>query len=386
MKPESKPLVSLYILQGLTKGLSTSYFVLLPVFYAKKLIGSAAIGYIGAAFIAALIIGAVAVARSLHSLSTRTLLRLAAAIAVIAGCVLFAGAWLKLTSVLVLAYAIMGLAMGLAMSAIGAMSASLTVRGERFRVMAKLWMLVDIIRIVSPVLIAGMVIVGGAPGAVALITGLSVLYFTFTSRLPNVQVKNQDVQPGHDLRLRRNKAFGFTLAVEFLDSFASSQLFVYLPLLLLSKGYSLEKSLLLQTFVFAGYFCGRWLVGIFAERYSGIRAIAYAEIGMAASIVSLLAVRPLWALYLFSFVFGIFARGTSPAINALAFDALRQDQTKRGSALVVVAGDSGSALGQLLFGLLIAWFSVKTPFVLAIAVAAVVAAACLVQPSPRRAR
>ena len=380
MKLEAKPLATLYILQALTKGLSTSYFVLLPVFYAKKLIGSAAIGYIGAAFIVALIIGAVAVARRLHSLSTGVLFRLAAAMAVVAGCVLLAGTSLKLTGLLTVAYVVMGLAMGLAMSAIGALSASLTVKGERFRTMAKLWMLVDVIRIVAPILIAGMVIVGGAPGAVAAITFLAVLYFVFTSHLPRVQLKDQTVPQAHRLRLRRNRAFSFTLAVEFLDSFASSQLFVYLPLLLLSKGYSLEKSLLLQTFVFSGYFCGRWLVGLFAERYSGIRAVAYAEVGMAASIIALLLVKPLWALYAFSFIFGIFARGTSPAISALAFDTLHENQTKRGSALIVVAGDSGSALGQLFFGLLIAWFSVKTPFVLAVVVAGVVAAACLARP------
>ncbi len=380
MKPEAKPLFDLYVLQALTKGLSTSYFVLLPVFYAKRLIGSAAIGYIGAGFIVALIIGAVAVARRLHSLSTGLLLRLAAGLAVVAGCILFGGSSLKLLPLLVLAYAVMGLAAGLAMSAIGALSASLTVKGERFRTMAKLWMLVDIIRITAPVAIAGMVIVSGAPGAVAAITLLAVLYFVFTSRLPRTPLKSQAAGGISSLRLRHDKAFRFTLVVEFLDSFASSQLFVYLPLLLLSKGYSLEKSLLLQTFVFAGYFCGRWLVGLFAERYSGLRAVAYAEVGMAASILALLAARQLWAFYAFSFVFGIFARGTSPAINALALDNLNESQTKRGSALIVVAGDSGSALGQLFFGLLIAWFSVRTPFALAVAVALVVALACLARP------
>ena len=120
------------------------------------------------------------------------------------------------------------------------------------------------------------------------------------------------------------------LLLEFLDSFSSSQLFVFLPLIFLDKGYSLQNSLLLQSFIFLGYINGRWLVIFLAQRFSGLKAIAYAEIGMIVSILLILIVSLIGFLYLLSFFLGVFARGTSPAIKALAFDELDERQMKKG--------------------------------------------------------
>lgn len=122
---------------------------------------------------------------------------------------------------------------------------------------------------------------------------------------------------------------------------------------------------------------GRWLVSALAGRFSGLKAVGLAESGMVISIILLLLVEPLWALYALSFTLGIFARGTSPAIKSLAYDALDDSQMKQGSALHVVAGDSGSALGQLTFGLLVAAYGAKMPFIVAASVASIAAILCL---------
>jgi predicted MFS family arabinose efflux permease len=378
-----KPFLNLYMLQALAKGLSTAYFILLAVFYAKKLLTAAEIGYIGAFFIVLLIIGAVVVARWLHNLRTKSLLLMAATAELIASLLLLTGSISRQIILVSFAYGAMGLATGVAMSAIGALSASLTVKGERFKVFAKLWMLVDVVRIVLPVLITGLVIISGAPAAVGLILGATAILLLLACSLPSLEIKEQPRTTVMSYRpaIHSNKAFSVMLLIEFLDSFASSQLFVYLPLLLLAKGYTLSSSLLLQTFVFSGYFCGRWLIGNIAERYTGQKAIAFAETGMMLSIILLLVTKQLWLLYSMSFIFGIFARGTSPTIHALAFDTLTDDQVKQGSALHIIAGDSGSAIGQLLFGLLIAWFSARAPFIVAAIGDGLIVIICLVKGS-----
>ena len=122
---------------------------------------------------------------------------------------------------------------------------------------------------------------------------------------------------------------------------------------------------------------GRWLVGMLAQRSSGLRAVGLAEAGLVVSILLLLFVEPLWALYALSFVLGVFARGTSPAIKSLAFDNLDDSQMKQGSALHVIVGDGGSAIGQLAFGLLVAGYGAEMPFVVAGSIAAIIAVLCL---------
>lgn len=377
MESNRKSLTSLYVMQALAKGFSVFYFVMLPVFYAEKLITSKEIGYIGALFIGLLIIGALVVARWLHGLETRTLLLLASFVSIFASIILMTGSINDNLALITVSFGVMGLAVGTAMSGVNVVAASLTKRGDRYKSLAKLGMLTDIVRIVFPIVVAGAVVAGASNAAIGLIIIASIVFLLFSRSLPRSLHSKSGVTATAAESVRRNKPFQFVLSLEFLDSFSSSQLFVFLPLVLLAKGYSLENSLILQSFIFLGYLSGRWLVGFLAKRYSGAKAIAYAEIGMVASIVFILVVKQLWLLYLLSFMLGICARGTSPAIKALAFDSLSDEQMKKGSAMHVVAGDSGSAIGQLLFGLLIAWYGVNTPFIVAAVVAAFIALACL---------
>ncbi len=377
MESNKKSLTSLYVMQALAKGFSVFYFVMLPVFYAEKLITSKEIGYIGALFIGLLIIGALVVARWLHGLETRTLLLLASFVSIFASIILMTGSINDNLALITVSFGVMGLAVGTAMSGVNVVAASLTKRGDRYKSLAKLGMLTDVVRIVFPIVVAGAVVVGASNAAIGLIIIASIVFLLFSRSLPRSLHSKSGVTATAAESVRRNKPFQFVLSLEFLDSFSSSQLFVFLPLVLLAKGYSLENSLILQSFIFLGYLSGRWLVGFLAKRYSGAKAIAYAEIGMVASIVFILVVKQLWLLYLLSFMLGICARGTSPAIKALAFDSLSDEQMKKGSAMHVVAGDSGSAIGQLLFGLLIAWYGVNTPFIVAAVVAAFIALACL---------
>jgi predicted MFS family arabinose efflux permease len=279
-----------------------------------------------------------------------------------------------------LAYGVMGLAVGTAMSGVNAFAAQVTTRGDRYKSLAKLGMLTDVIRIVFPLIVSTAVIFGSVTMAIIVILISTFFFLLFSSTLPHFHNDEENLSDQIAASIRNNKNFLYVLGLEFLDSFSSSQLFVFLPLIFLAKGFSLESSLLLQSCIFLGYLCGRWLVSFLAKRHSGIKAVAYAEIGMVISIIFLLITNNIFVLYLLSFALGIFARGTSPAIKALAFDTLHESQVKKGSAIHVVAGDSGSALGQLLFGFLVSWYGVNSPFIAAAAVAAFIAIICLIKP------
>jgi MFS family permease len=351
----------------------------MPVFYAEKLIEAQEMGMIGALAIAMVIIGALVVARWLHHLSTRHLLMLGGGLAVLAAGLLLLGVIGDNLPLIVGAYVFLGLMSGLSMSGANAVSADVTSRGNRFGQLAKQSMVVDIIRITFPLAVTGLVILWGPVGGAALAVFSALLLCLVASGLPRVaKAPVAALEGGLKWGLLRNRKFRRILLIESLDSLASSELFVFLPLVLLAKGYDIGSSLLLQSFLFLGYLSGRWFVGRLARRYSGFRAVGYAEVGMVVSIVLLLSVSQLWLLYLLSFALGIFARGTSPAIKALAFDSVDDHQAKQASAIYVVAGDTGSASAQLSFGFLVAWLGANAPFILAATVAGSVAVLCLI--------
>lgn len=365
----------LYVLTALAKGFPVFCSVLLPVLYAQHLIDARVLGYIGALFITFTIVGAIIVAKRLHNLDTRRLLQLAALGTIGASTVLYLAMISHSIALLTIAYALMGVAAGAALSGVNALAANLTTRGNRFKVIARLSMVADIVRVVFSLAVSGLVLLGAAWAAAILIivSGFVFLFYASRQKITNLQSSTKISLK----TIRQNKPFKFILSLEFLDSFSSSQLFVFLPLLFLAKGYSLQNSIVLQAITFLGYMGGRWLVGVLAQRSSGLQAVGLAEAGLVVSILLLLLVEPLWALYILSFALGVFARGTSPAIKSLAFDSLDDSQMKQGSALHVIVGDGGSALGQLSFGLLVASFDANAPFIVAGSVATVITVLCL---------
>jgi MFS family permease len=362
----------------------TLYLVLLPVFYAAHIISSKQIGYIGALFIAFMMLGAVTVVRWLHALETRKMLLGTAFVSMAACTLLLLGSRSSVLPLIIISYCLMGAASGTALSGLHVLSANYTKRGNRFIALAKLGTLGDVLRITFPLLISAAFAFGARTGAVTLVLAISVLFFVLCLGLPKVESKvpMPDVLPPS--KLRSNRAFRFIMGVEFADSLSSAQLYVFLPLLFLAKGYSLSDGLLLQSFIFLGYLGGRWLVGYLAARLSGIRSIGYAELGMVVSIVVLLFATQLWLLYVVSFVLGIFVRGTAPTIKGVVLDTLDDNQMKRGSAVYTVVGDAGGALGQLIFGFLVAWYGPKSPFVVAAIIVAITGLACFTWPSKRK--
>ncbi|MGB4768467.1 MAG: MFS transporter [Candidatus Saccharimonas sp.] len=374
MKQYAKRSFDLYVLTALSKGFPVFCSVLLPVLYAERLINAQAVGYIGATFIVSTILGALLVARWLHKLTTRRVLQAAALGILLGSSIIFAALSIQNIAALILAYGVMGVASGTALSGVNAVTASMTTRGNRFKMIAKLSMIADSIRVAFALIVAGLVAVGAMKLAIALIALFAIIFLFYASCQDSA--KTSDAPRITAQTIKHNRPFKFFLSIEFLDSFCSSQLFVFLPLLFLAKGYTLENSILLQAFTFLGYMSGRWLVGVLAHRLSGLRAVAIAEIGLVVSILLILLAQSLWALYILTFALGLFARGTSPAIKSLAFDALEDNQTKQGSALHVIVGDGGSAAGQFVFGLLVAFYGEKSPFIVAMCVASIIAILC----------
>ncbi len=342
---------------------------MLTVFYSRGFINEQGVGMLGALPIVLIIFGALIVAHSLHRFAIRSTMLFASSILVLGYINMVVAVNTDSIMALYGAYALSGLALGVLGSNINAFSAASTTKGRRYGVLSRIAMLSDIVRIALPAAVAFLVSRYSLIMAVhifAIMTGL--VFLLALSLSSNVHQYNHD-SVRKKQALRTNVQYRFLLLIELLDSLSSSQLVVYLPLLFLAKGFSLEDSLLLQASVFAGYLVGRWFIGRIAAKRSGLLAVSMAEILMICIIGGLLIFNQIIILYVLSFLLGVGARGTSPVLKAMVFDSLESDHVKRGTALYMAIGDGGSALGQLAFGLLIAWLGVQAPFVAAAAVA-----------------
>ncbi len=366
------------LVSSLSKGVMVLYSLLLPILYAEGKISAADIGFIGALLIVGVFAGAIGVTTVLHRVRKLTLLIVSVLLSISAGVLVLLSPVIVL---LLIAYPILGLADGILISTINAVTADLTTQGKRYGALASISMLTDFVRIILPICAAALYVVMGISGylylpfAVLVVLSTSIFLLTRTHAVDGeVSDESEDIPQES---IRHNRPFLFVMLIEFLDSFASSQLYVFLPVLFLAKGFTIENALVMQSIIFAGYLVGRWVISLLAVRLSGYTAVAIAEIGMVVSIGLLLITPSSALLYVLCFLLGIFTRGTSPAIKAMAFDYLTPSQMRRGSAVHVISGDSGSAIAQLLFGLLLAWVGVTAPFVAAIICGLIVVILCV---------
>lgn len=372
------PIVYIAILTSLLTGLF--YMLFLPILYTADIITAKQLGYIGSLLIIGLLTGAILVTYKLHTHHKKALLWLVFALRLVGTACLF---WYHSVGMLVLGYVLVGIGIGIGVSTFNALSVEFTSRGNRYGALAKISMLGDVIRVTYP-LVAGAVYAATSITGIVVFGVVMVLVFGWFLRrfLAHYSIDEQKVLPdtgadsGKKFLFLKNRSFMFIILLEFLDSLASSNLFVFLPTLLIMKNFTIQNALVFQSIVFLGYFCGRWIVGKFAKRFDGFRAVGVAEAGMAVMIVLLLITPASLVLYLYCFLLGICVRGTSPVLKALSFDQLDSSQVRQGGAMHVIGGDSGSAVGQFLFGMLLAWFGVTAPFVASAVCATLVAIAC----------
>ncbi len=379
-QPDTKTLFYISILQALLKGFSVFYLLLLPILFAIHTITAKQLGYVGALLIVGVLAGAFFVSYKLHAKQKTHLLKTSLLLLFSGTFLLF---WEQNIFLLTTAYIFIGLATGIGMPTVNALIAQSTTKGKRYKILGNMAMLMDVSRIIYP-LIAGIIYAttnfrGLVIFILIAVISFSIFIFLFihSHRIgnePDSPTSNDTVstQP-----IRKNKPFVFIMALEFLDSFASAQLFVFLPTLLIFRNFTIENALIMQSVVFGGYLSGRWLVSWLAQRLNGALAVGIAESGMVITIILLIVTPTSTIIYALCFLLGIFSRGTSPVIKAMGFDQLEPSQIRRGSAIHVLSGDSGGAIGQLVFGILLAWFGATAPFIASATCATIIALACL---------
>lgn len=135
----------------------------------------------------------------------------------------------------------------------------------------------------------------------------------------NVLEKSKDLKISE---LLKNKRFLLSAASGTLDVFASFPLFIFLPFLLLEKGFSTEILGALVSVFFIGNLLGKTVLGRAIDKYGHIKVFVAAEILMAVFITLLALSSSLVFIILFSVILGILTKGTVPVIQTMVSDAV----------------------------------------------------------------
>ncbi|MEI6532957.1 MAG: MFS transporter [Candidatus Roizmanbacteria bacterium] len=229
----------------------------------------------------------------------------------------------------------------------------------------------------------GRIVLTGLTSTFAVVLGISItarLYgllvligltlFIILFKEISVSKKDTSITLFHTSSYIKNSNFMFVVFAGILDSFASSSLYIFIPLLLIQKGININTSGFLTALLFGGYMSGRVFLGKLSDTFSPQKVLIFAEIGMALLIVFFMFTNNVYVICCVMFLLGVFTRGTSPVLKALAVDSLHHNQSiEKGVGLYQFSGRVSTALSRSVFGYSAGTFGIMSVFIISSLVA-----------------
>ncbi len=161
-----------------------------------------------------------------------------------------------------------------------------------------------------------------------------------------VNIPHKDTHSVSYLKLMKSPKYLLSLAAGVLDSFSSSSIFIFLPLLLVQKNINIASTGFFTALFFGGYFAGRLVLGRLGDRHGRSGVLIVAEVVMGIMMVSLVLTNSYLLLVTNIFLLGVFTRGTVPLIKAMVADGLKDSEFESGYGLYSSAMRTSNALSR----------------------------------------
>lgn len=184
---------------------------------------------------------------------------------------------------------------------------------------------------------------------------------------PSLPPKDDRADDVEGWGIKHRRGFYSLGAIIVLDSATRVGFLVFVSFLMIEKGVATEwaASAVLAT-VFGGM-CGKYAVGLIAERIGVALSIMLTEIATAALIVVVIIVPSIYAFAVLPFV-GVFLNGTSTAIYGTVPDLIEGKKHSRAYGLIYTLGSAAGLIAPLVFGLLADHSGVTTTMIVVAAV------------------
>ena len=202
-------------------------------------------------------------------------------------------------------------------------------------------------------------------GVVAIIIAISTFIFLRLANAGerlNLPAKQDLADSVKGWGIKHRRGFYTLGVITALDSSARYSFLTFVAFLMIEKGVAAEwaASAVLAT-VFGGM-CGKYAVGLMAEKFGVALSIMLTEIATAGLIVLVIIVPSVTAFFLLPLL-GVFLNGTSSAIYGTVPDLIEDEKHSRAYGLIYTLASACGFLTPLLYGLLADYSSVATTLV-----------------------
>ncbi len=204
------------------------------------------------------------------------------------------------------------------------------------------------------------------------VAGLGLLVYLFRWILPLkehiVHVKTEQSKTSYKEWLRelpfffRQKKLLLVIAAGMIDNLASNPIFVFLPFLLLARGFSTEMLGIFIAAFFVGSLAGKFFFGRGVDVFGSRKVFIGAEILMAITLLILTVSYNFFLLLGISLLLGAFTRGTLPVISTLFAKVVDEDHYEKVFAISETMAGIGITIAPIVAGIIADKFGVVAFF------------------------
>ena len=186
-----------------------------------------------------------------------------------------------------------------------------------------------------------------------IVAGIAFIFLT----LANTD-ERQDPLSKHDIKdtvkswgIKHQRGFYTLGTIAALDSSTRSGFLTFVAFLMIEKGVVTELAATAVLATVFGGMCGKYAVGLIAEKIGIARTIMLTEIATAGLIILVILLPSVAAFFLLPLL-GVFLNGTSSAIYGSVADFIEGEKHSRAYALIYTLGSACGLFAPLLYGLL----------------------------------
>ena len=204
-------------------------------------------------------------------------------------------------------------------------------------------------------------------GLIAMILAGLVLFFLKRgqeniSSLENAKLHEASKTKGWGIK--DQNGFYTLSAIAIIDSMTRTGFLTFVAFLMIEKGITIEWAASGVFFTAFGGMCGRYAVGLIAEKLGVAKTIMLTEVATSILIFVVLAVPSLLAFLLLP-VLGVFLNGTSSAIYGTVSDLADSNKHSRAFGVIYTLGSVCGTIAPLLYGILADRFDIETVMIVA---------------------
>lgn len=174
--------------------------------------------------------------------------------------------------------------------------------------------------------IIGWRVISFSYGLLILAIGVSILLYAKKTNIFNATGNKQKRNLPSLHIFRDNKDTKMALIASIISAISSDQIFIFLPSLLLFKGfdYTILGSLALGFTI--GCFIGKTIFGRLVDRYGARKVFIFAQIMLTLFLIMLIKSSSLYGVLTLALLIGIVTKGTLPVIQTMLIEPLADDK------------------------------------------------------------